>query len=125
MLAADGASTVEHAAVAQDPPIDCFYVYPTVSAQTTPIATLRVDPEEKAVAVNQASRFSQVCRVFAPMYRQATIAAITGSAKAGSGAEVPRDAGYQDVVTAWRDYLAHDNNGRGVVLIGHSQGSAC
>ncbi len=73
--------------------------------------------------MNQASRFSQVCRVFAPMYRQATIAAITGSAKAGSGAEVPRDAGYQDVVTAWRDYLAHDNNGRGVVLIGHSQGS--
>ena len=24
---------------------------------------------------------------------------------------------------AWRDYLAHDNKGRGVVLIGHSQGA--
>jgi hypothetical protein len=30
---------------------------------------------------------------------------------------------YGDVRDAWRDYLAHDNRGRGVVLIGHSQGA--
>ena len=28
-----------------------------------------------------------------------------------------------DVVAAWRHYLDHDNRGRGVVLIGHSQGT--
>ena len=28
-----------------------------------------------------------------------------------------------DVAAAWRYYLAHDNHGRGVVLIGHSQGA--
>jgi pimeloyl-ACP methyl ester carboxylesterase len=30
---------------------------------------------------------------------------------------------YGDVRAAWRTYLHHDNHGRGVVLIGHSQGS--
>ena len=30
---------------------------------------------------------------------------------------------YEDVRAAWRHYLAHDNEGRRVVLIGHSQGA--
>ena len=34
-----------------------------------------------------------------------------------------RTLGYNDVLDAWNHYLKHDNNGRGVVLIGHSQGS--
>jgi hypothetical protein len=114
--------TVQHAAAAANPPIDCFYVYPTVSAQKTAVATLRVDPEERAIAVTQAARFSQVCRVYAPIYRQATLAAITGGVK--SSGRLGVDVGYRDVVAAWNDYLAHDNHGRGVVLIGHSQGSA-
>ncbi|HEY7948814.1 MAG TPA: DUF3089 domain-containing protein [Acidimicrobiales bacterium] len=48
---------------AKDPPIDCFYVYPTVSAQPAVNADLTVDPEETAVAVAQASRFSTACRI--------------------------------------------------------------
>src|SRR5205085_10537842 len=32
--------------------------------------------------------------------------------------------GYNDVVDAWKYYLEHDNQGRGVALIGHSQGSS-
>jgi hypothetical protein len=31
--------------------------------------------------------------------------------------------GYNDVKDAWNYYLAHENHGRGVVLVGHSQGS--
>ena len=34
-----------------------------------------------------------------------------------------REQGYQDVVDAWRYYLKKYNKGRGVVLIGHSQGT--
>jgi hypothetical protein len=34
-----------------------------------------------------------------------------------------RALAYNDVRDAWNEYLAHDNQGRGVVLIGHSQGS--
>ena len=116
--AASGSAGVQHASPARKPKIDCFYVYPTVSGQKGPNANLHVDPEQIAVAQNQASRFSQDCRVFAPMYRQLTTTAILGNPPASARAEA-----YNDVVRAWHDYLKHFNKGRGVVLIGHSQGS--
>jgi hypothetical protein len=120
LMSADGSSTVEAAAPAEDPPIDCFYVYPTVSGQQTENASLDIDPEEKAVALQQASRFSQVCKVYAPMYRQLTLSTIGKPGGASVGA---RALAYGDVLSAWQDYLAHYNDGRGVVLIGHSQGT--
>ena len=58
---------------ASHPKIDCFYVYPTVSDQKTPLAKLHIDPEERSIALYQAARYSQHCRVFAPMYRQVTL----------------------------------------------------
>ncbi len=119
VIQADGTSTVEHAPPVTDPPIDCFYVYPTVSAQRGINADLTIDPEETGVAVAQASRFSQVCRVFAPMYRQVTVAGLFNPALD----DAARGLAYGDVLAAWTDYLAHDNHGRGVVLIGHSQGA--
>jgi hypothetical protein len=51
-------------------PIDCFYVYPTVSLERRGNADLKIQTEEKTTAIAQAARFSQVCRVFAPVYRQ-------------------------------------------------------
>jgi hypothetical protein len=56
------------------------------------------------------------------MYRQVTLAGLNASFKPGA-APVDFSRPYADVVAAWRAYLAHDNHGRGVVLIGHSQGS--
>jgi hypothetical protein len=123
VVSATGATTQETTAPAADPKVDCFYVYPTVSDQKTTIANLHVDPEEQAIAVTQASRFSHICRVYAPMYRQATLAAIQGTASPSTGKKLSIDVGYQDVLAAWNDYLAHDNHGRGVVFLGHSQGS--
>ncbi|MBV9096792.1 MAG: DUF3089 domain-containing protein, partial [Frankiaceae bacterium] len=104
-------------------PVDCFYVYPTVSRETTANADLTVQPEETEVAVAQASRFSQVCRVWAPMYRQRTVQDLfnLGDGRADS---VPNQTAYESVLAAWQDYLAHDNHGRPVVFIGHSQGAA-
>jgi hypothetical protein len=119
VMSADGTSTVESAVPAEDPPIDCFYVYPTVSGQTTANATLEIDPEETAIAVQQASRFSQVCKVYAPMYRQLTLTAISGSQDTPEA----RALAYGDVLSAWEDYLDKYNDGRGVVFIGHSQGT--
>jgi Protein of unknown function (DUF3089) len=116
----DGTTQVVRGKPAKRPPVDCFYVYPSVSAQPTVNADLNVDPELTAVAEAQASLFSQVCRVFAPVYRQLTVVA-TGSA-GGQSADA-RAVAYDGVVSAWRDYLAHDNKGRGVVFIGHSQGA--
>ena len=54
------------------------------------------------------------------MYRQITIA---GPAQARRRVTTKmRDTAYADVRAACRDYLKHDNKGRGVVFIGHSQG---
>src|SRR5262249_56086147 len=49
----DGKKTTRRASPAADPPVDCFYVYPTVSAQPTVNANLKIDPELIAVAHNQ------------------------------------------------------------------------
>ncbi len=79
-------------------------------------------PGEISVIAAQFARFAEVCRPFAPLYRQVTLTAL----RAGMGGRpmaADRELGYNDVKAAWEDYLAHDNNGRGVVLIGHSQGS--
>jgi pimeloyl-ACP methyl ester carboxylesterase len=101
-------------------PVDCFYVYPTVSDQPTPVATKRIDPEERSIALYQAARYSSLCRVYAPMYRQLTLAALNGATPV---TQAQLHTGYPDVRAAWRDYLEHFNHGRGVILIGHSQGS--
>jgi hypothetical protein len=114
----DGSQNVQPAAPAKKPPVDCFYVYPTVSAQPTINASLSIDPELIAVAEYQAARFSQVCRVYAPVYPQLTIAAIGGSATPEA-----REAAYAGVLAAWKEYLAKYNRGRGIVFIGHSQGA--
>jgi hypothetical protein len=119
VVPANGATSVQSARPATNPPIDCFYVYPTVSTQQTENANLHIDPQERAVAVAQAARFSQVCRVFAPMYPQLTLSAIDKGITPQGAATA-----YLGVLSAWKDYLAHDNHGRGVVLIGHSQGAS-
>lgn len=120
VVSRNGSASVQRTAVAKDPAVDCFYVYPTVSNQPTANANLHIDPEERAVARQQASRFSQVCRVYAPVYPQLTQAALR------NGQINPRTTAvaYRGLQAAWNDYLARYNKGRGVVLIGHSQGAA-
>ncbi len=117
----NGKTFVEKAEPAKKPPIDCFYVYPTVSSQESENATEAIDPEQDAIAESQASRFSQVCNVYAPIYPQLTIPAInTPGGVTPEGAE----KAYVGVLKAFEEYLAKYNKGRGFELIGHSQGSA-
>ncbi len=100
--------------------VDCFYVYPTVSDDPTPNSDLEIDPEERSIALYQAARYALHCRVFAPMYRQLTLATITSG---GSVTEEQAQLAYDDVVRAWKTYLSKYNDGRGVILLGHSQGT--
>ena len=116
-----GPTEVQHSSPAADPRVDCFYVYPTVSEQSGVVANLHIDPSEMAVARAQASRFSEVCKVYAPVYRQLTLHALADPG-AVTGADLV--AAYASVQAAWEDYLAHYNRGRGVILIGHSQGTS-
>ena len=113
-----GSTRVENPALPADPPADCFYVYPTVSEQRSRNANKDKDEALMAIARFQASRFSQVCRVYAPVYRQQTL----GGLAAGGSAEALQLA-YGDVEEAWREYLAKHNRGRPFVLLGHSQGT--
>jgi hypothetical protein len=119
VIDAAGNRSVKTLAPAQDPPIDCFYVYPTTSRQPTSNADLSVDPELVTIATWQAAPFSSVCRVYAPVYPQLTIAALDSRSVTTDQMMVA----YAGVASAFADYLANFNHGRGVVLIGHSQGA--
>jgi hypothetical protein len=111
---------VENVRAVRNPKFDCFYVYPTVSGQPRAQANLQIDPEERSIALFQAARFSQYCRVYAPMYRQFTLRALANRALLTPAV---RAAVYADALKGWKTYLRRYNRGRGVVLIGHSQGT--
>ena len=119
-VARNGATRVERASAANRPAIDCFYVYPTISGQPTINANLAIGFREREVASAQASRFSQVCSVYAPVYRQITLPALRHPARISRADAL---IAYNSVLSSFRDYLAHYNHGRGIVFIGHSQGA--
>lgn len=102
--------------------IDCFYVYPTISNDPTPNSDMNAGPEEKRAAAQQFARFGSVCRTFAPVYRQITVQGLR-SRLTGQAMAIDPQLAYRDVLDAWNHYLRHHNQGRGVVLIGHSQGA--
>lgn len=122
VVQADGKTSVEAFEPAAAPAYDCFYVYPTVSTDPTGNSDMSIDAAERGVVEQQLARFAGQCRVFAPMYRQVTLAALRavmmGQPSPGNGL-----LAFGDVRDAWNWYLTHENKGRGVVLIGHSQGS--
>jgi pimeloyl-ACP methyl ester carboxylesterase len=122
VIAASGKLTTEKWAANPKAPIDCFYVYPTVSNDTTGNSDMVAGPEELSVIRAQFARFGSQCRVYAPLYRQVTLTALRAF-MASRPSTADRVLPYNDVLDAWNYYLEHDNNGRGVVLIGHSQGS--
>ncbi len=108
---------------AKHPKIDCFYVYPTLSQAKTDAAPLAPEPAAVGVANAQASRFQSVCRLFVPVYRQLTSAGLARAIKQRRAPAGVLAQATADVVSAWHDYLDHYNDGRGVVLLGHSQGA--
>ena len=85
-------------------PVDCFYVHPEVGSRSTPAAER--EAELRAVARWQASRFSQICRLWAPVHRPLGLT-----------------AAYSDVRRAWRSYLRNSNGGRAIVLLSHGRGT--
>jgi len=124
IIATDGKLSREAWKGDANAPIDCFYVYPTVSTDPTQNSDMNPDPAELNVIRQQFARFGSKCRVYAPMYRQITLAGLrTLLAGAASGVTIDHGLHYDDVRDAWNYYLEHDNRGRGFVLVGHSQGS--
>ena len=126
IIAKDGKTTVEKFKAAADPKVDCFFVYPTVSDDKTWASDWTVDKMEIEDIKLQFARFGSVCRQFAPIYRQTTLTAlrIASGGPQPIGERLPAGVGgYNDVLDAWNWYMANENKGRGVILIGHSQGA--
>lgn len=117
VVAADGSRSLEPFTYAQDPPVDCFYVYPTVSEASATTAPLEVSDAERFVAQAQAARFGAVCQVVAPVYRQVTLAGLLTSFRDAT----QRAIGYGDVLAAFEEHVAAGD--RPYVLVGHSQGA--
>lgn len=96
-----------------DHPIDCIFWYPTVNRTEDPTSYDFSDPEPMLASIrSQAARFSRVCNVYAPFYRQRSL-------NNGGDAEL----GYMDVVESFKQYVANWSEGRSFVIFGHSQGT--
>lgn len=104
---------------------DVFYIYPTLDLSTNEWnadihnKTLNKLIDRTAVR-DQASVFNGSCRIFAPRYRQAILYSFMD--KSGSGKKA-LDLAYSDVRNAFIYYMLHYNNGRPVIIAGHSQGT--
>jgi len=121
MINADGTTEIATFTPDPDAPVDCFYAYPTSSDDLTMNSDL-IAGREKEVAYQQAARLSSVCRMFAPTYRSVTLAGLfnpPAGVDRASAWMIP----FEDIKDAWNHYLANDNQGRGVILLAHSQGS--
>jgi hypothetical protein len=102
-------------------PADVFFVHPT-TFKGSPVWVAPFDASDKAAPLNgavllgQVSVFNGCCRLYAPRYRQATLA----------GLKIPEamDIAYDDVARAFRYYMTHLNHGRPFILASHSQGTA-
>lgn len=102
-------------------PADVFFVHPT-TFRGSPVWIAPFDASDTAAPLNppvlldQVSVFNGCCRLYAPHYRQATLAAL----------KVPAamDVAYGDIARAFRYYIAHRNHGRPFIIASHSQGTA-
>ena len=122
VVRSDGTLSREAWSANASAPIDCFYVYPTVSTDTGMKSDMTPNDPELRVVNQQFARFGSVCRPYAPSYRQVTLAGLR-ERRTGGANSLDQGLAYDDVRDAFRYYLEHDNGGRGFVLIGHSQGS--
>jgi hypothetical protein len=123
VVAADGKLSKETWTADPNAPIDCFYVYPTISTDPTPNSDMNADPAELNVIKQQFARFASKCKPYAPIYRQVTLVGLRRMLAPGATVTLDQGLQYDDVKDAWNYYLKNDNKGRGVVLVAHSQGS--
>lgn len=141
-LLPDGSRQVLKHQRATNPKFDCFYVYPTVYLSGSGNQTnLSDDSYVLDALMAQGARMSELCEVYAPLYRQVILSpgapaaamdagtAPSAASASDGGAPPPLLSGSAatlalgDVRNAFKYYLDHFNKGRKFVLMGHSQGS--
>lgn len=111
--------------VGESKPADLFIVCPTVDLGTGGNKNMSLTDENIkgnfTGALNmQRGIYEKNCRMYAPYYRQATLADYTLPRQ---DAAAYFDLAYSDVRAAFLYYMHHENNGRPFVLSGFSQGA--
>lgn len=112
----------------EDKAADVFFVYPTLFSDPKDPrynadlsdADIRAQVVRLSVS-NQASAFAAAANIYVPFYRQSHIRVFDTELRdlIGDSWEIA----YQDVKRAFEYYLAHYNQGRPIIIAGHSQGS--
>jgi len=107
--------------------VDVFYVYPTFLLDDKdhrwnyPINDSIHREKVLGTAVPlQASAWCSAGNLYVPFYQQAHIRSYYALDSGGYEALM---LAYKDICAAFDHYLAHFNNGKGIILAGHSQGS--
>jgi hypothetical protein len=111
----------------KDSLVDVFFIHPTTYTQkrfadwnaSLDDAALNKKTDESSI-LYQASVFNESNRVFAPRYRQAHIKSFFIDENISNAYF---DIAYSDIKDAFQFYLDHYNNGRPIIIAGHSQGT--
>ena len=127
----DSADAVPYAAGLHDEQAtaaaDVFFVHPTTfyrpDAWNADISQGRLNRfTDRSTIRHQASAFNAAGRIYAPRYRQATLYSFFDE-QTPNGQQA-LDLAYADVKAAFQYYLTHYNQGRPLIIAGHSQGTA-
>lgn len=107
-------------------PVDVFFVHPTTYLSRTgwnaDISNKQINHiTDISTMRRQASVFNATARIYAPRYRQATLFSFFDEQTSNGNQAI--NLAYEDVKAAFRYYLAHYNQGRPIILAGHSQGT--
>jgi hypothetical protein len=113
---------------ARDSIADVFFLYPTTYTAKKNAVTDNAAIDDAYINAKtdyssilyQASVFNQHCRIFSPRYRQAHIRTFFETA---DRAEPVFDTAYADIRKAFQFYLDNYNQGRPIIIAGHSQGA--
>ncbi len=110
-------------AMGEDKDVDVFLVCPTVDTRSE-TNSFDLNDKLKARFVSaldmEKGIYEDTGRIFSPYYRQMSMNAYRLSETERAKAQ---EIAYADVSAAFRWYLDHENNGRGLILAGFSQGS--
>lgn len=115
-LLPDGSTATVQLDPAEDPGVDCFYVYPTVNLSADGLDTDFSEPDIRLDPIRwHAAPLATDCAVYAPYYRQVTLAAWDRTT-------LDEDA-YADVLEAFQAFQAFRDTSRPFAVMGHSQGA--
>lgn len=106
--------------------VDVFFIHPTTDVTgfkgNASLDTKSINNQTDNFSIKyQASVFNESCKVYAPRYRQAALNNFF--TKNTENSQKAFDLAYQDVKEAFEYYLKNYNNGRPIIIAGHSQGS--